>query len=409
MKPARPSNTIVLIFLSLNLIPAVVMYQMGYQENLYGIYETAPYRTATGLYTVATMTFLSVVFVTSKLFRRSVDRRKVPTSGFAVTEGKAKPMGMLGVWVTILYFVLGGYRKLTLIGSSVDAWTFRTIGYNDTNRILTAGLEVSRRILLPFALALLLSKPKATRTSEEKKLIWLFAGAQLLGSLMTLDRFPIMLLLFTFFYFGLVEAKSAAAAFRRIVSRAAALLAIAGLTTFVQYNLTTFGLSDVLNTGWRFFVHRLVTVPSTAAIELSFMVFPKGSDPLFLSYSRLGALIGRRYIGIQQDSSLFVTPCGAVGDIWRNFGPTGLIIFGMLFGYLASWLDDVFDASERDAQLLIVFCSVSLCFYLIFGLMFSQGVLAQTIFTVVALRATCSKVNITAKIGYPQSRKTVEG
>jgi hypothetical protein len=387
----KPSTAILWSFMALDLIPAFFIYVFGYQENLYAYFDPGVYATAAKLYLSTSFAFIAAVLVGSRLFSRIPQFVALKPSTQGVDDQLASRFGIVGMLLTAIYFVLGGYKKLTLLGTNIDAWTFRTIGYNDTNRILTAGLEVSRRILLPMSLVILLSRPKAERSKQDRNRIRLIAAAQLLGSVMTLDRFPIMLLMFAFMYFKVIGMRSRLAAARALVGRMGGLLLAAGATTFIQYNQTSFKFTDVVFVGWRFLVHRLLTVPSVAAIELSFVNFPKGTTPLYLSYSRLGALIGRRYVGIQQESSLYVTPCGAVGDAWRNFGWPGVFFLGLALGAFGAWLDTIFAEADVRARPIVVFSAVSICFYLIFGVAFSQGVVAQVVFTMFALGAVCMR------------------
>jgi hypothetical protein len=395
MKSLRPTTAILWCFLTLNAVPAVVFLLTTYQENLYGTYDSIAYADARRLYAATACVFVLVVLLTSRLFRGVFSvRARSYTLRLREDADHNNRLAMLGGALVLLYLVLGGYQKLLLLGSSTDAWAFRIIGYNDTNRILTAGLEIARRILLPFALTVHLSKPKVDRTASDKRRIRVIIALQLIGSLMTLDRFPIMLLLFALAYFGLAHVDTSFKRIRVLLTRTTAALMVAGATTYIQYNITRFSPGQAALAGWNFLLHRLITVPSVAAVELSYIYFPAGAEPLYLAYSRLGALVGRRYIGLGQDSSLYVTPCGALGDAWRNFGWPGVLGLGLAMGLVGAWLDGVHGVADTRSRQVVVFGAVSLSFYLIFGVVFSQGVLAQAFFTAVSVNILCSRERV---------------
>jgi hypothetical protein len=385
--PIRPSRAVLATFVLLNVVPAVIFLLVRYQENLYGRYDVNEYRTATWLYLECSVLFCTAVYFGCRFGSSIPKRSTIASRSTDLDSSAANRLGWLGIAFVIIYLALGGYRKLTLLGSSIDAGDFRIIGFNDTNRILTALLEMARRVLIPFALSTNLSlRLSGVATTSVKRKIRVFGFGQLLGALVTLDRFPVLLLLFIFIFFKFQQISSLAGKVRILLSRTATMFLIAGLTTLVQYNRTDFKFSELYLTGWKFFVHRLGTVTSVIAVELSFIPFPRGSTPLFLQFSRLGAIFGRRYVGYREEGSIYVTPVGAVGDLWRNFGFVGVAVGGIVLGLFLSWLDGRWSASNRDVQAVVSMSAISLAFALIFGVVFSQGTVFQLVFIVLSSR-----------------------
>jgi hypothetical protein len=382
----RPSRAVLATVVVLNILPAIAFLVLRYQEDLYGVYDAAAYRSATWLYLECSTIFALAVFLSGRFAAATMHVEHGAALGVP-NERAANIVGWIGIAFTLVYLVFGGYRKLTLLGSSIDAGEFRVIGFNDTNRILTALLEMARRVLLPFGLTVSLSLRTFSGDRDKyKRRVRVFGFGQLLGALVTLDRFPVLLLIFVFVFFRFQRVSGLAAKVRIAVSRVFSMFLIAGLTTLVQYNRTDFQFSDVYRTGWRFFVHRLVTVTSVIAVELSFITFPRGSTPLYLQFSRLRAIFGGRYVGYRQEGSIYVTPVGAVGDLWRNFGFAGVAIGGVLLGVFLAWLDARWESSARPSQAVISMSAISLAFALTFGVVFSQGTFFQFAFVVLSMR-----------------------
>jgi hypothetical protein len=93
------------------------------------------------------------------------------------------------------------------------------------------------------------------------------------------------------------------------------------------------------------------------------------------------ALFGRDLIGSRTELSFFVTPVGAIADIWRNFGWSGVILVALGLGWFIKKIDNFTYRSFRIFWVVSTFNIFSLCFYFIFGLFFSQGVFFQILFT----------------------------
>ena len=56
--------------------------------------------------------------------------------------------------MVFVFFYKVGFQKLSLLGTEMDAWQFRMIGFDDTSRILIAFNELARRVILPFFLVI---------------------------------------------------------------------------------------------------------------------------------------------------------------------------------------------------------------------------------------------------------------
>ncbi len=403
----RPSAAFFYSVLFFNFLPGLYIYIFEEYEMLYKDIDLKEYETATLLYIYIVAGFSVLVFLSLLFFRTFVHRSQKHSEtvrGFDKDQSTSEildvesnkqfykytlskknwvlKMGYLGVFFVIIYFITGGYEKITAYGSGMDAWEFRIIGYGDRFAGLTAILEISRKIFLPFACLYFMNYA----TIKYKKLglrNYMFLFFLLLAGIMTFDRAPILLffvlILFKKFSLGASMARTIVLPFFLILG----IVFIAGLTTYIQYNITEFSFISIFEMGIGFFLHRTVVVPSIASIQLSFHWFPFGSEKLNLEFSRLGALFGRDYVSIRTDDiSIFVSPVGFIADIWRNLGVVGCVIVALFLGYYFALLDYLIEKLDPLSKIAASFTSVSLCFYFIFGVFFSQGVFAQLFFLV---------------------------
>lgn len=383
-------------FVLLNLLPGLYIYLFQYHEGLYINTTESLYTTATELYLVATLIFLLVFSASRYIFfgggiwflRRCInisDIRCVLIKNrkkFFKLPTYLAWIGVVSIWS---YLVMGGYEKLLNLGSEMDSWEFRLIGYDDRSRFLIAALEAARRVLLPYAaLYFFVARSIGVRFSSGLLAVLLFS--QFVGSVVTLDRAPILLFFLMLVYVKLCRGGTLGhlAKFSGLVLLTVILLG--GISTFIQYNLSGFSIVDVITTGLDFLIHRSVVVPSIASIELSFHLFPFDSEKLLLAYSRLTALVGGDYVGSQEDLSIYVTPVGAIADIWRNFGLLGVALVAIFLGWYFRCLDDFVRKSSPVMWIVGSFNVLSLCFYYIYGVFFSQGVIFQMILVYWLLR-----------------------
>jgi hypothetical protein len=103
------------------------------------------------------------------------------------------------------------------------------------------------------------------------------------------------------------------------------------------------------------------------------------SEKLFFSFSRLGAVFGKDYIAIGDEKSIYVTPVGFIADIWRNIGLFGVILFSIFFAYLFRHLNYLQNKMSPITRIPFSFTVLSFCFFLIFGVFFSQGIFVHII------------------------------
>jgi hypothetical protein len=373
----------------LNLLPGLYIWLFQFQEGLYIVTTRQKYTTATELYLIVTLVFLAVFAVSRYIAfaggawfsTRCTDLVALKDE---VVRGRARlftlptylaAIGVLSIWI---YFAMGGYEKLLNYGSDMDSWEFRLIGYDDRSRFLIAALEAARRVLLPYA-ALYFFVVRAIGVRFPRWLLAFLLFTQFVGAVVTLDRAPILLFFLMLIYVKLCRGASFGYLLRIGSIIFASIVLLGGLTTFIQYNLGGFSIVEVVTTGLDFFIHRTVVVPSIASIELSFHLFPLDSEKLLLAHSRLTALFGGTYVGSQDDLSVYVTPVGAVADIWRNFGFQGVVLVAFYLGWYFRRLDGFLRRSSPVMWIVGSFNVVSLCFYYIYGVFFSQGVIFQMI------------------------------
>jgi len=374
-------------FVLLNLLPGLFIYFSKYQEGLYIITSEVLYTTATELYLIAIFIFLFTFSVSRYILFGggswfSLRYKNIPSLKYAIDKNRVQLflipfyIAWIGVALIWIYVAMGGYEKLLSLGSGMDSWEFRLIGYDDRSRFLIAALEASRRVLLPYA-ALYFFMIRSIGVRFPKWFVTFLLFTQFVGAIVTLDRAPILLFFIMLIYVKLCQG-SGILYFVKIFSGIfITVLLLGGVTTFIQYNLSGFSLVDVLTTGLDFFIHRSVIVPSIASIELSFHYFPIDSEKLLLIYSRLFALIRGDYVGSQEILSIYVTPVGAIADIWRNLGFLGIFFVAIFLGWYFRCLDDFIRKSSPVMWVVGSFNVLSLCFYYVFGVFFSQGVFFQ--------------------------------
>tara|TARA_B110000211_G_C13800816_1_gene430459 strand:+ start:26 stop:682 length:657 start_codon:yes stop_codon:yes gene_type:complete len=201
--------------------------------------------------------------------------------------------------------------------------------------------------------------------------------------LITLDRGPLlMMFLLPIFVKVSFEKSPLKYLSKRIPFLVSAIIALGGSMTYLQYNVLDVGFQQVISSGFYFFWHRVFAAPTIASIELSFITVPAFEDFLYLKYSRLASLFGGVYIGTNSDTSIFVTPVGFVGDIWRNFGYLGIFFVSFVLGVIFQFLDKNSMKLSTPMAIAFNFTILTLAFYLTNGVMFSQGVIIQLVFVI---------------------------
>ena len=381
-----PTAIFLTILIVFQFIPGLYIYFSNTQEYLYG--DISNYSESAIFYLISVGFFLAVFILTRFVILRGAGfwiKKFTNLEDWVDIYTKNKSLLLLprifavfSLVSILIYFFTGGYEKLLLMGSDIDAWEYRLIGYDDRSRVLTAILEISRRVFLPVAILYFLLIRKIGKEEYGNFLI-LLIFIQLLAATMTMDRAPFFVLLILFFFNYFTGAKSIRNVFIFLLIGFISIVLLAGIVTNLQYNIVDFNTANVLGMGLDFFVHRMWLVPSIAPIELSFSLFPWDGDKLWLEYSRLGALVTGQYVGTSEAHSIYVAPVGAIGDIWRNFGLVGLFVISIFLAFYFRGLDLMANKVSPIALVVGNFLVFALCFYWVMGVFFSQGAFFTTL------------------------------
>lgn len=403
IKTPSPSRIFFYSYLVFNLLPSFYLFITNHFESLYGVPNTSAYYTALRLNLEMIILFGALYIIFSFFFKivfkvkksKSVvsvyDNKKIfsgnviSESGsdrFIISEKTYKLVllfGCFGATLVWIYFFTGGYEKLFLIGADVDQWEFRIISYDDRSRILIALLEIARRFILPFTCVYLLVHNSLNLKYTNKKLVYFMLFTLLISGAMTLDRGPILLFFIMFIFVKINFDITKTQYFLFGIVSFIGIIFLASFLTYIQYNILDFTYSQIIETAFNFIWHRTILVPSIASIELSYFNFPLYSDKLYFSFSRLGAVFGKDYIAIGDEKSIYVTPVGFIADIWRNIGLLGVIFFSIFLAYLFRHLNYLQNKMSPITRIPFSFTVLSFCFFLIFGVFFSQGIFVHII------------------------------
>ena len=384
-----PSNIFLCIVTLVLLIPGFIVAVAGYQENLRvsvspEVYSDAAYRNfyACGLMVVSFLLGKYNFFIRGK-FKRLYTRQPYILSGQNYEKSFLYFLLTLSVFFFAYYISMNGFGKVFNIGSAVTMADFRfSNSFDEVARVDKALLQITRRLFLPFVVAALLVR-RSVLLKEDSTLFYATCLVFAASVLITLDRGPLlmMFLLPIFVTVSLVKSPLYYIG-KKAPILIFAIILIGGAMTYLQYNVLNIGFEQVIYSGFYFLWHRVFAAPTIASIELSFITVPVLEDYLFLKYSRLSALFGGTYVGTNADTSIFVTPVGFVGDIWRNFGYLGVIFFSYVLGVIFQFLDRNSRKLSSPMGIAFDFTILTLSFYLTNGVMFSQGVMIQLAFVV---------------------------
>jgi len=369
------------------LMPAVYILFTGEFSNLYIEYSDIEYESGLHLFLVSVgLSFVAFFIAYSAGKRRPLLFLNININRNDSMYGLHKKYifirKILLPIVTIMVFVFFykvGFQKLSLLGTEMDAWQFRMIGFDDTSRILIAFNELARRVILPFFLVIeLLNVLLVTRYKKKYFYFVLFLFA--VGIVNTLDRAPLMTLMVLFIYIYIAVNPSIK---KMVFGSFIALLSIsilASLMTYFQYNILDFDLMTIINSALDFIMHRVLMVPTHAALELSYIKFPMDGPFLNFQYTRLGALFGMEYVGTEMSNSVYVAPVGYIADSWRNLGFFGVLFTSILLGFFASFVDRNLKKLNFYLAVVVSFMFVAFTLFLIFGVFYSQGSFVQMAF-----------------------------
>jgi hypothetical protein len=393
MRLIQPSVILIMVLLVMQFIPGIYILYFRHFEYLYGVID--------GSYEENALNYVSscAIFIGSIFFGRYLtpllDLRLNLFCRFRASgiEYKlltySRGIGVLACVLISIYFAAGGYEKFLMLGSDADSWEFRIIGYDDRARFLIVILEISRKFLLPLGLLYTLIF-KRLYNLKLGKTISIFIFFQLLAAGMTFDRAPFFILLVVILFPYLLSHWNWRMFFKFGFLAFVSMVLMGGVITNLQYNITDFSMSQVIGMGLDFVFHRFLLIPSITPIELSFSIFTIETEKLWLKYSRLNQLVGGDLVGTSEDISIFVSPVGAIGDIWRNFGFLGLFIWGFILGLILKLVD--IRAINLPLPIIVVqyFLVVSLSFYYVMGVFFSQGALLALILCIIHLPLMCA-------------------
>lgn len=284
-----------------------------------------------------------------------------------------------GILVFYVFFFGNGYSKLTSLGSEINSAEFRTMGWDEGNKLIDLFIQIIRRNILPYIVVYLLVLKK-TNNLNNNILLNISIVILLVATIQTLDRAPILMLLLLVFFYNYSFSINFNTYIFKVIIFFILFPILGGAMTYIQYNRFGFSFEQIFNSGLDFIINRAYFSPTNLTLKLSFGLFPFNSDKLYLEYSRLGFLFGRSYVGTFEDSSIYVAPVTLIGDIWRNFGTFGIIVVGFL-NSIYFYLIDLFSITATlMLRTSIMYLVATLCFYFVFGGYFSLGVTFQMIF-----------------------------
>ncbi len=219
--------------------------------------------------------------------------------------------------------------------------------------------EMSRRLLLPFAMLFALLAWRVTARGS-----WLLAflplfALSVIGSALALDRAPAFTVVVMVLLASLV---TQGASVRRLIDgRVLALLAaasvIGGFISIFQYR-GTFSVELLANTAWYVATRRVFQ----DAAYMASLTFSAYTDPSTLLFGKSMRLLS--YLGFE---SVPAPPSGFVADLWRNFGWPGVVLGSVLLGFVMHTVQvKVFRVASIPTHALYVITIVGFA-WLIYG------------------------------------------
>jgi hypothetical protein len=388
----KPSGFLVIVLFCLNIVPAIYILVCKYYVNWFdesitgeqyerGAFEYLKTSFLFFFTLISTLFFFSTKHIFSKVYiiekYKSKDLNQDRSAQKTTIDSLINALAWLCCLIILIYFFSGGYVKLSLLGGSVRGMAFRLIGNgDDVNHILVALLEIVRSVFMPFCCVYLMTHQHIIG-KKKKKTIYAFLSLLLFAGLMTLDRYPILIFLCLILYVYFTQTLNIKHNLVVLSFGFVSIVVVSGFLKFVQVNWTDIAYRDTLSNSVNFLWKRAFIEPSVASVEFSFCTFPAESDKLYLKYSRLGALVGRPYVGTSDVNAKYVAPVGAIGDCWRNFGLIGCLCFAVILGCVFSFLDKTLPRIDIAAKIAISFMSILFVFSLIYGNIFSQKNLLQ--------------------------------
>lgn len=379
--------TIVSIFF---LFPSMSILWTGKISNLYRDTAYDQYIDGTHSFIISILLSYFIFFISYFIFRRkqllfvniNIYKHEEHTNNFLKKYKKIRRYLIPVTSVMILYFFYKvGFSKLLMLGSGVDPWKFRMIGFDDTPHIVVILNELARRVLLPFMMIIELTNITIYK-SVSKKYLYIVMFLFIIGIISTLDRAPLMMFIVIFMYIYLVINPSFKKLIYGVFVSLLLLSLLASVMTYFQYNMLNFDIFTILESAQDFIMHRVLMVPTYAALELSYVRFPIEEPFLDFQYTRLGALFGATYVGTETAQSIYVAPVGYLADSWRNFGYFGVAVTSFILGTLSAFIDNKYKILSFHLSIVVGFLYLSFILFLIFGVFYSQGAFVQMIFII---------------------------
>lgn len=383
----RPSAAFYLASIILYILPAIYTLISGEERQTFYPQASSLYRQAAS----SCFIFTSIVLLSILLFQTYLSSRKLRTNLFdlslvsiadiAFIENVYKRYRSLLIYASLLslvilssYVSVVGFSKLALLGSTLDSTSFRFLGFDNVPRFLAVSLELSRKILIPFSIILLITliRTSTGRLNSPLKLLVLNIFLGLAATVLTFDRFPLGLLLVAIILPCLLIGRPKRSFLILLVITPLILLLMSWFT-YIQYNITNPDFHLVVGSAFDFLLGRVLTIPFDAATQLSFGLDHVHHQSLYLQYSRLLSLFNGVYIGSDEKYSIFVAPVGLFGDLWRNFGWLSVIPFSLSMSILLATLDQYYYASNPCIRMFESLLFFQLLFYLMLGTLFSLG------------------------------------
>lgn len=309
----------------------------------------------------------------------SVDA-KMPSSIPANLSRLVKIFVIAGAAYVIFYAFFSGLNKLAMLGSDLDKETFRFIGYDDESIVLQLPLELARRILLPLAAVYSASAFFFYRKKEDMGIFLLSIAALFLGAIVTLDRSPVLLAVVTLMFCFYVFSGNFRFVFVYFPLFIVLIPMTGSLITMWQHNLTEFGFMEIWEQAFAVAKNRIWLDPLRMACKASFDLFNGWDNCLFLKYSRVTSFITGQYVGTYSDNSIYVTPVGIVGDVWRNFGYLGIVILPTFLGALLIAMGKRMERCHPVVANVVLFVAIEFAFYVNYGNLFSYGAILLLFF-----------------------------
>ena len=314
-------------------------------------------------------------FKNVKIYSKS---KLILTDEHAIKVNKvANISGYLSCIFILLYVIDNGMAKILAIGSNLDGFEFRTIGWNHDNKFIQMPMELSRRAIMPFVI---LTKLTLARFHEgmERRSLFIFIALFGIATVINLDRGPLFVFIVMFAFYFWVHSKGILGKLWIALIGISTMAILGWAFTLLQYNsLDKFQLQNFLDSLFGVMVNRLILSP---VIMGQTWVFDFGHEPLYLQYSRISVLWGGAYVGHAEAFSQYVAPVGIIGDIERNFGTGYMTFFGLFLGLLFKSIQKLVTSLPEETKISLNFVALVLSLYLVHGGIFSLGPVALILF-----------------------------